>query len=189
MTVRFEGGALIVRRPTDNAVRFNSNEGLFHGTNYYSGTASLGSYSAVSGNVGGEATSPSLVNATTNNDLGAAASGATHVFGFMRSNGNTGGGVNAGNDGLWRDASGTQVESWLYCDNRAPSAITSGDQHTFMTHMGCMSLLTFYVSGGRLYLKERIVMRASNVPVGGANFTLTRPAITIDYRLLAGYFL
>ncbi len=183
MTLRFESGALVIRRPTDNVIRFNSNEGLFHGTNYYASSFSLPAYSAIQSSTGAVA----LIDTATDTAIAACAQGATHVFGFLRSLWPGGASVNGGIDGIWRDASGTQIDSWLGLDNRASP--TAADQATFNFYMGCMSLETFYVTAGLLRFRERIVMRASNVRPGGPNLVVTRPAITIEYRLLAGYFL
>ena len=183
MTLRFEGGALVLRRPTDNTVRFNSNEGLFNGTNYLNGAFGLPSYSATSTETG----IASLVDTANDFAVSSVAAGSTHVFGFLRTVWSGGGGTAGGLDGIWRDASGSHIDSWLGLDNRATP--TAADQATFFFYMGCMSIMTFYVSAGTLRFRERIVLRASTVRPGGPPLTVTRPALTLSYRLLTGYFL
>ena len=54
---------------------------------------------------------------------------------------------------------------------RTGTASVANDWHY---NMGSISLMTFYVSGGNLRFKERIILRADNA---------------VAYRLLAGYFL
>lgn len=184
MTLRFEGGALVMRK-ADGTIKFNTNEGLFHGTNWFASQFGLPAYVARTSNVGGEQTFPNLVDTSTDAEIQVCDPGCTHVFGFMRAT-RSGGQVASHMNGVWKDASGTQVDGWSSLDNRTNP--TAGDAGTFRHYMGSMTLHTFYVSGARLRFKERIMMRASTAP-SGSTVELHRPAVTVEYQLLTGYFL
>lgn len=193
VTVRFESGALVVRRPTDNTVRFNSNEGLFHGTDYYNssslGAVSLPAYSARTRNSSGTVTFPQLVDTATDGHCRGGRGGNARLRFHENRVARRRLGQCRHRRHLARRLRHAD-RAWQSLDNRANP--TAGDVATFNFYLGCLSLLTFYVSGGRLLLKERIVMRASNPQTtsGTVDLVVTRPAITIgEYRLLAGFFL
>lgn len=180
MTVYFSGGALKIAKP-DGTIKFDSNQGLFHGTNYLAGSFAVASYEAITTHSGGLQLLTSLVDATTDVVVSAVDAGATHCIGFMRTAWPSG---SPEFDGIWRDASGTQVDSWDSLDVRA-----SPDANDWHYNMGSISLMTFYVSGGTLRFRERIILRADNAVPGGSAERITRPALTVHYRILAGYFL
>lgn len=180
MTVYFSGGALKIAKP-DGTIRFDSNQGLFHGTNYLASSFGLGSYEAITTYSGGSQLLTSLVDTSTDDIVAAVDAGATHCIGFMRTAWPSG---SPEFDGIWRDASGTHVDSWDSLDVRS-----SPDANDWHYYMGSISLMTFYVSGGNLRFKERIILRADNAVPSGPPERITRPAITVHYRILAGYFL
>jgi hypothetical protein len=184
MTLRFEGTALVIRDGSNN-IRFDSDEGLFHGTNWLTGSFSLNSYSATTTNVSGTQTYPGLADTTTDAAITSCDPGCTHVFGFMRAT-RSGGDIPAYMNGVWKDASGTQIEGWSSLDTR--DSPLPADAGTYRFYMGSMTLQTFYVSGGVLRFKERVILRAHNAP-NNSSVVLNRPAVTIEYQLLAGYFL
>lgn len=179
MTVYFSAGALKIARP-DGTIRFDSNEGLFHGTNYVAGSFVLSSYQARTTESAGTQLLTALVDTTTDQVVSAVDAGASYCVGFMRTAWPSG---SPEFDGIWRDASGTHVDSWDALDVRA-----APDANDWNYYMGAISLMTFYVSGGNLRFKERIILRADNA-VPGTTEILTRPAVTVHYRILAGYFL
>jgi hypothetical protein len=185
MTLYFSGGALKIAKP-DGTIKFDSDDGLFHGTDIVNdttyGTIALSSYQAQTTNTSGTMTYPALVDAQTDQLVASVSASATHLVGFMRTAWSSG---SPEFDGIWRDASGTQIDSWDGLNTSAAPGVSDPDYHFYM---GSMSLLTFYVTGGQLRFRERIVLRADNPPTGRTN-TQTRPAITVYYRLLAGFFL
>jgi len=186
MTLAFDGAALKIRR-ADGTVKFNSDEGLFHVTQQFS-------------NVGGVAISlPVLSKTTTYNSglqtntvadqttevvIGATDPNANYLLGFIRPVWSSFPQDHPLSTNPWRDASGTHIEMTAQVDLRNPRP----DSFHYVNGIGTLSIMTFLVSGQQLIFRERICMRASNAQTGATN-TITRPAVTVEYRILVGYFL
>ena len=186
MTLAFSGGNLIVSGNSGEKL-LNTAEGLFHATDFVSnathGLVSLSAGSASTTYSGG-AQLRTVLDRTTDVLVASISTSATHCLGFMKA---TWSGSPAPNGDLWFDASGTSIDTFdaqCILDPRP----TTDAQHS-RHYMTAIALQTFYVTGGQLRFNERLILRASTANPTIPTFVTSRPAVTIEYRLLCGFFI
>ena len=186
MTLKVEGGEIVIRDNANN-VKFSSGDALFTVTDFVDsrivGAISLPEVTATADQFGTQVVDRDVSHAVTT-----VSSGASVVFGMMRQVITSGVAAGVGfytkdaADGLWRQVNGTHVESF-----HAIALQLSGRGPTDIDFIGGLGLLTFYISGTTLYMRERLVLREFCPPSSGT-YTVKRPAQNIEFRLYCGLF-
>lgn len=190
MTLSFSGGNLILTGNSGEKL-LDTSEGLFHATNFATdtvdGVVTFSSATATTTYSGGLQLR-SLVERTTDTAVKNVESSATHCLGFMKVSWS---GSSSPNGDIWFDASGTSVDTFdsqCTIDPRPSGGFLSGLENS-RTYMTAIGLHTFYISGGQLRCKERLILRASTANSTVTSWSTTRPQATIQYRILCGFFL
>lgn len=190
MTLRWQGGALQLTRP-DGTVIFNSDEQLFHGTDYLTGSFSFDAQEVyMTGPENG-----SYVNTTDTTVLKPVHPNATHLVGFFRrvwgptSTRNGTSTVFVENTStwgeLWKEISGTHIFSTAPLDN---TRTRTADQPVMYYFIGSIFTGTFTIENSSMVFKRRLIMRASTTPSTASYRYVYQPSVTITYRALAGFF-
>src|SRR5262245_21153972 len=172
MAFRATAGRITVT-DTDGHLTFDSNEKLFNGTNFVTGTLVIPQRQATF-----DGASDTAVNIDTTIDHGLASinAAADTVLGSFRASAATNQGVaNLG----WFCASGTYVHYWGA--NGHPSRT---DEHWWLDNR---VTYTFIASGGVLRLRERIWLRSQTLSTN-LNTSITVFGVTLDYKLYVGTF-
>lgn len=181
MTMRWQGGALVLTNPAGATV-FNSDEGLFHCDAVFTGTLSLAAWEVYSQYVGGEQVG-SVVDSDQVTVIAAVNANCTHVIGSIRTEW-------AGSphelDGWWRDISGSHIEAWAAIDTTLNPTTSTPRVNQ---HMGSMELHTFFIEGSQLKFRQQIKAREKTAPTNiPGTLVRSRPAVTVHYRLMTGFF-
>lgn len=173
-------GRMYITDPTvaGSPIIFDTDDGLLcvHPDDVKIGSFVLPARSASSTGINGSRTD---VDVNTNHLIGSVKNGATVVRGMLRTVWASGPNPL---DSLWRSASGSHLD-FMAAVGYSISPQT-GTGNFFVAGMG---FYTFLVSGGSLYLNERLVIRAQD-PGGPPAIYQTRPQCTVHYRLLVGSF-
>lgn len=155
-------------RGTDGAVRFDSDEKLFQGTDRATGSLSLGPWTATSTNG-----VRNTVSTNSNHFLKTVNAHCDTVVGAFRLT--SVGDPDYGVGGLgWFNASGTYMH---YLGGEGGVTFDYG-----------FVALTFFCSGGGLYLNERVELSASQPQSGGITITHQVLGLTMQYNLYCGSF-
>lgn len=180
----------IVMRDADGTVTFDTLDKLFQAgpTDYKTGAITLGPYHAryntpddvALGLFPGDTAHHLWVEIDTNHDLGSVHSSADTVVGAFKVTGDPGN--PRGNDGLgWFSAGGTYVHFGGDVD-------TAENPNVFFRGGG-FAAFTFYCSGGRLYLNERVALYPYySQLVTPYSTRITLAQVTLDYKLFCGSF-
>jgi len=177
----------IILKDNLGVTKFDTNEGLFVCTNFKAGSIEL---EAVSAN----ATSFNRSNVdTTNNHLVATgvSTSATHILGLYRSNWSVSANWEAGvsaqqvGGGRWRSCNATAIDMIVKHSSSHQAGAPTASQPNYWQGF---TLYTFYLSGGNIYCKERIMLQSWVASSGSTNYTLTKNAGTLDFRLYVGLF-
>lgn len=161
-------GRILFRNPAGSVV-FDSDEKLFQATSRETGTKVLGSWTASFTSSGSVFTD---VNTDTLHALKTINSTCDTVVGAFKVSVASG---SAGVSGIgWFNASG----SYMHYLASAIGTNTIAQQ---------MAAFTFEASGGTLYLRERVILRAAG-GIGAPSSSVTLQQITFDYNLYVGSF-
>lgn len=160
-------------RDTDDHVVFDTEERLMAITNNVSGSIGLSSRTATD-----TSTSHNPVNVDTLHSLSSVNAAAEVVRGsfFVSTTSGDGTLYNIG----WFNASGTYVHMF---ETIGPL----GGPQTTPSQVAVLMGLTFKTSGGTLYLRERVLMRATP-SINSTQFSVTSSAVTLSYNLFTGFF-
>lgn len=172
MAFRATAGRITIT-DADGHLTFDSNEKLFNGTNFVSGTLVIPQRQATF-NAGNDA--DNFLNFTQDWPLAAVNSAADTVLGSFRVSTATPQGV----AGLgWFCASGSYVHYW--------GAVGSATRDSEYWWNDSRVVYTFIASGGQLILRERVFLRSQGF-IGEINSSVTVLAVTLDYKLYVGTF-
>lgn len=159
---------------TDGHVVFDTEERLMTLTDRMTGSIGLSGYTATETNA-----SLDVRDIDTLHDLGAINASADVVRGSLYV-------TTAGGDGTlngigWFNAGGTYVH---YFGHSGPigGPITTHSQVTQIAGY------TFKASGGHLYLRERVMLKATDSISSSVTFSVTMSAPTLSYNLFCGLF-
>lgn len=168
MAFRANAGRIWITDAADAILVFDSNEKLFNGLQYIAGSITLPRRRSV---WNGDLT-PINVN---NNWALANASGSSDLMGSVRISGsNAYGPTNYG----WFALPGSLVMVW--------DAIGSYDIPAQRELADLKAAYTFFISGGVLYLNERVALKAQ--PMVNVDTTATLNPVTLDYKIYCGTF-
>tara|TARA_R110000868_G_scaffold270726_2_gene530175 strand:+ start:12804 stop:13364 length:561 start_codon:yes stop_codon:yes gene_type:complete len=171
---------------SSGTIKFDTNEDLYHATNFVSGSFSLSAVTASATSFG-----RTNIDQTNTHTLATGInSSATHVLGLYKGSWtvtSSFAGTLALANASWKNANATGVDMifrHLCHHSTANPGQTSASPQTFQG----FSLYTFYISGTSLLCKERIVLQSYTASTGSTAYTITRGAGTIDYRIYCGLF-
>jgi hypothetical protein len=183
MTLTITGSRILITDTATDAVRFDTDEGLFTVTDTINSSVVLPALTATS-----DAFFATVVNRDVTTTLQAVNSAATHVFGAarcIRTHSSDSSQKNASPLGsAWRTVAGTICDALWSTGVAGSFSPVPGPQYN-STFSG-VALYTFELSGGNLVFNDRVIMRAYT-PTSGT-VTCTRPSTTIEYRLYVGLF-
>lgn len=181
MTLKFESGALVIRDGAGN-VKFSTDEKLFTVTDFVdSRVVGPVSYDAVVAR--GTINAAPYTNTTTDKRITNVNAAADIVFGMLQIVASSSSTDNSQNSGLWSQVNGTNVYSIWAMGEQA-----GGVARTDCRFLSTLGLFTFYITGGQLFLRNRLVHRAW-APLTDINVTNTVPAFTVNFRLYCGTFI
>mgnify|MGYP001167230849 CR=1 FL=1 len=177
------GGHLIITDEVGN-VRFNTAEGLFTVTDFVS-SAVVGPVILPTFTIQSNWLDAGFRNTDTDYFIADVHPQATTVFGMIRTQKQGSGDTHDPMNLAWRQATGTHMVSYQTCGVWVDGSISNVLDNEI--NAGFV-LATFFVNGGKLYLKERVLMRFYRPYDDRRQFFLTRPAIQVDFRLYVGLF-
>ncbi|CAA2142738.1 hypothetical protein [Hyphomicrobium sp. ghe19] len=158
---------------------FDTNDGLL---SVNPSDVKIGSYridTAYTASSRGQDSSISTVDINIDHYISDVTPGATVVRGLLRTVWDSG---PQPLDSLWRSASGSHLDILAAVGSTTKPQTSSGT-----ARMATMGFFSFFVASNKLYLNERLVMRAQD-PGGPPAISITRPKLTVYYRLLVGSF-
>ena len=166
----------IIISDTDGHIVFDTNEKLFNGTNFVSGSIERPSRQATWRHDPGETGVAHDVNINTDVTLASIHASANAVVGSFKVSASDGKGVH----GLgWFAATGTYVHYW---SGQAIQGESPGDHHYSRNR----AAYSFFASGGNLRLNERVTLGADHIT--NADTSITLSAITFEFKLYCGTF-
>lgn len=165
-------------------VKFDTDEGLFTCTDFRSGTFALSQAQSIATSF-----TRSNVDATTTHTLESGINAnATHILGLFRSNwsiSSSWGGVAQRVGGTnWRSANATAMDMVVKHSSSHRASANAAEP----AYWQGFSLYTFFLDGTQIKCKERIMLQSYVAASGSTEYTLTKNAGSIDYRLYCGLF-
>lgn len=174
MPLSMSGRKIVITRD-DGSVAFDTDEGLFTSTDFFSGSIVLPQRQAISDENGPQV----IINANVDHAIGSCHPDADTCIGMMKT---TWDGVDESPFGsMWTQVSGSYLDVI-----GAIGAFSSDapDLHRVMTAFG---YYTFRAAGGAFWLNERVSLKAWT-PGFPATWTYTRNQCTVDYRIYVGLY-
>lgn len=179
MTARFEGSRFVIRDGSGN-VKFDTDEQIFTVTDFVDSRV-VGPVAVASRSVTATSTSAAYTNTTDTYTIATVNPAASIVFGMLQID--TSGAIEDAfaTNGNWRQVNGTH----MYTHNAVGEQV-SGIGRTTRRFCSSLGLMTFYISGGQLLLKDRFIGRAW-APTSGT-WTTVVPSFSVNFRIYCGTF-
>lgn len=161
---------------------FDTNEGLFRAFDFVTGSQSVPARSGTSTPL-----TVTTANIDTTYTLASISPNATHVFGMVQLvrtpvSGSPPNSVYGA--GLWEAVNGSVIDIFWAC---GPLASSPANVELQLLYPASLGFFTFTASGGVLSMRERINIRAPQA--FARDWTDTRAATTVNYRLYCGAFI
>jgi len=180
MTAIFEGTNFVIRDGA-GVVKFDTSENIFTVTNFIDSRV-VGAVAIAGRSVTASSTGAAHTNTTDTYYIADVNAAANIVFGMLQID--TSGAIEDSNTtvGNWRQVNGTH----MYLHNAVGEQV-SGIGRTTRRFCSMLGLMTFYTSGGQLFLKDRFIGRAWSPSSG--SWTTTVPSFTVNFRIYCGTFI
>ncbi len=158
--------------------RFDSNEKLFVITDFISGTVTASSHTATLSASSRGVITDNVADTSSNYTLASCNAYANTIRGAFYMTTSDARGLSVAG---WFNASGSYVHMW-----EGGGGVISA--FTDNVRLSCVTSYTFFVSGGVVYLNERVRMSSAYAPTPPYSTSVTVAAPTFQYKLFAGTF-